>query len=911
MIQANGAGHAKAYFNEALSKADYYLDDQELAGRMMGKLADRLGLPGPVEKEVFHKLCDNINPATGGPLTPRHDKNRITGYDISFSCPKSVSILHAFSNDEHILKAFQDAVRRTMQDIERDSKTRVRRNGLDEDRQTGELIWSEFVHQTSRPKDGSLPDPQLHAHCFVQNATFDPVEDRIKAARFTDIKRDMPYYQELYFKRLSDRLMDEGYQIQRTAKSFEVVGVPQKVIDLFSKRTEEIERVAEEKGITNAKELSELGARTRAKKQKGHTMAELKADWRRQVSELSQDGHEDGKQIVRFSQDKSKDDLTPQLCVDHALDHGFERSSVVQDRRLLAQSYRHAIGHRSVTIDDITKAFADDNRLIHVTDNGKTLSTTKQVLAEEQRMVNLARQGLGKLKPLYTKAPELTLEGQQADAVSHILTTTHRVSIIRGAAGSGKTTLMKEAIAQMEKAGMQVSVVAPTSQASRGVLREEGFGQAETVAQLLTDKHRQEALKNQIIWVDEAGLLGTQDMTALLDLANQQNARLILGGDTRQHSAVVRGDALRILNTVAGIQTAEVNKIYRQRNQDYRQAVEDLAKGDIASGISKLEGIGFIETVDPEKPHAGLVNAYTDAMRKGKTALVVSPTHQQSDAITRSIREKLKSDRLLSQKEIQATRLMNLNLTEAERGDWRNIKVGNVVQFNQNLPGIKRGSVWQVEASSKDGIIIQNAENQSVFLPMDKSNHFDVFQKNEIALAKGDKIRITRNGFDLDKNRLNNGQMLEVAKASKNGPLVLRNDISKTEYRLNQDFGHIAHSYCMTSHASQGKTVDEILIWQPAATFPATDAKQFYVSVSRGRDRARIYTDDKEELMTYAQRLGDRQSALELVNQKKQSSDVVQQKIRMDMQRAPINKDKPKEKAQPTRKIERDYEPRI
>src|SRR5205823_5953342 len=96
-------------------------------------------------------------------------------------------------------------------------------------------------------------------------------------------KRDMPYYQEMFFKRLSDRLMDGGYQIRRTDKSFEVEGVPQQVIDLFSKRSDEINRVAREKGIVDPKEVSELGARTRARKQKGHTMAELKDNWRQQI----------------------------------------------------------------------------------------------------------------------------------------------------------------------------------------------------------------------------------------------------------------------------------------------------------------------------------------------------------------------------------------------------------------------------------------------------------------------------------------------------------------------------------------------------------------------------------------------------------------------------------------------------
>ena len=909
MIQSNSAGHAKAYFADALSKEDYYLNDQELQGRMQGKLAERLVVAGPVTKEVFHALCDNIDPNTGQPLTPRTKENRITGYDISFSCPKSVSILHGLSNDDHILTAFQSAVDATMRDIERDSKTRVRQKGVNEDRDTGELLWSSFVHQTARPLDGSMPDPQLHAHCFVFNATWDDAERKVKAARFTDIKRDMPYYQEMFFKRLSDNLMDGGYQICRTDKSFEVEGIPQHVIEHFSKRTAEIEQAARDKGITDAKEKSELGARTRGRKQKGHCMAELKENWRQQISDLGQREESEGERILRHAPAKLKEEPTPQHCVDHAISHGFERASVQGERRLLAGAYRHSIGHRSVSLEAVTADFKADGRLVHVAEKGRTFCTTKEVLSEEQRMVGLARQGQGKLKPLYDKAPKTDLDGQQAEAVRHVLTTPHRVSIIRGAAGTGKTTLMKEAVGLIEKAGKIVTVVAPTAQASRGVLRDEGFTGAETVARLLADPIVQQSLHNQVLWVDEAGLLGTSDMTRLLEIATQQNARLILGGDTRQHNSVVRGDALRILNTVGGIRTAEVSRIYRQRGADYRSAVGDLAKGDVAQGFAKLDGMGAIQTIDPLAPNAELVKDYVATVKKGKSALVVSPTHAQGETVTSDIRRALQERGLLSKKEVTAARLTNLNLTEAERSDWRNFRAGQVVQFNQNVSGIRRGSVWTVETATDQGVTIKDDQRQALPLPTVRSRDYDVYHKSEISLAKGDAVRITRNGIDSDGTRLNNGQTLDVVKVSKQGDVILRNAQSKVKYRLDKEFGHVTHNYCVTSHASQGKTVDEVFISQPASTFAATDAKQFYVSVSRGRDGVRIYTDDKEQLLVQASELGDRQSALELVARRSRTSELVRQRVRDDLNRSPTGQSKSKQLTKTTRPKDRDYEP--
>ncbi|MCF2491123.1 MobF family relaxase [Dyadobacter sp. CY347] len=912
MIQSSNAAHAKAYFKQALSKADYYINDQELNGHIQGKLAERLGLTGIATQETFFALCENVHPVTGEHLTPRTKDERTTGYDINFHCPKSVSILHALSKDDHLLKAFEASVKATMDDIETDAKTRVRKGGQYDDRQTGELLWADFTHQTARPVEGHLPDPHLHAHCFVFNATWDEQEQQVKAGQFRDIKRDMPYYQARFHKHLSDQLMDQGYGIRRTDKSFEIENVPDRVIDLFSKRTDEIGRIAKEKGITDIDELGALGARTRAKKQAGVGMDELKADWKRQIHELGPEKEGISERPIRHAPEQLREIKHVKDCVDHAVLHGFERASVIRDRRLLESAYRQSIGERTISLDAVTTHLNGDNRLIGVNDQGQTLLTTKAVLAEEHHMVKLARAGQGKLKPLYAKAPELKLDGQQGAAVSHVLTTTNRVSIIRGAAGSGKTTLMREAVKHIESAGKTVTVVAPTSQASRGVLKEEGFEDAETVSRLLVDKKMQDKIAGQVLWVDEAGLLGTQDMTALLELSTKQNARLILGGDTRQHSSVIRGDALRILNTVGEIRTAEVSKIYRQRNEDYRKAVEDLSNGDVKSAFEKLDHMEAIQTIDPLKPNEVLVKDFTNTIKNGKTALVISPTHRQSEDVTGDIRKELRREGVLGKKEITATRLVSRNLTEAERSDWRNIDVGNVIQFNQNVEGIQRGSRWKVDDSNENHIHIRNSADETQMLPTGKSALYDVYREKSLDLAKGDLVRITRNGFDDQKKRLNNGQLLQVTSVKKSGDIELLNTTSKAKYKIDQNFGHVAHAYCITSHASQGKTVDEVFISQPAATFPATDAKQLYVSVSRGRDRARIYTDDKEELLSYAQRLGDRQSALELIQRRKQVEEIARDNVRRELQqqmqktKVPVPVKKPK---QTTKDI--DYEPGI
>lgn len=832
---------------------------------MEGRLAQRMGLKTEADKKDFHALCENIHPQNGQQLTRRTKQDRTVGYDINFHCPKSVSVLHVLSKDNHILAAFEESVSSTMKDIEADAKTRVRKSGVYDERETGELAWANFVHQTARPVDGSLPDPHLHSHCFVFNATWDEKEKQFKAVQFRDIKRDMPYYEALFHKRLADKMEQLGYRIKKTERSFEVEGVPQHVIDLFSKRTDEIGRVAKEKGIHDAKALAELGAKTRSKKEKGLQMEELREGWKKQIKEHGPKDENEGEKIIRFANQKTGNDKSPSVCIDYALLHSFERMSVMGDRRILETALRYSIGSEGASIEEIQKQFAADKRIIHVKEKGRTLCTTKEVLAEEKRMVQLAKQGQGKLKPIYDEAPDIELGGQQKEAVAHILTTPHQVSIIRGGAGTGKTTLMGKAVELMEKKGLKVTVIAPTSQASRGVLREEGFKEAETVAKFLMDEKMQQEIKGQVLWVDEAGLLGTKDMAALLSVATKANARVILGGDTRQHASVVRGDALRIINTVAGIKTAEVSRVYRQKNIAYRSAVEDLSKGNIKEGFEKLDEMKAIKMIDPMNPHEELVKDYTAAIKKGKKALIISPTHKQGEEVTSAIRQKLKASGHIGKKEIAARRLQNLNLTEAEKSDPRNFKEGQVVQFNQNMKGVKRGSVWTVNSSDEKAVMIKNEQGIEIKLPLAKGASFDMYEQGEISVAKGDKIVITRNGFDADKKRINNGQSMEVVSVSKSGKMVLKSSTSNSTFVLDKNFGHINHAHCITSYASQGKTVDEVFIAQPSATFAATDSKQFYVSVSRAKDAVHIYTDDKDALLEYASQMGERQSATELV----------------------------------------------
>ncbi len=243
ITQQDSAKAAKRYY----ATADYYSEGQELVGSWGGKGAARLGLEGTVDKFSFERLCDNLDPRTGKPLTVRTRTERTVGYDFTFSVPKSVSLLYAMSGDQDILDAFRAAVDETMREMEAEMKTRVRKGRQDTDRTTGNMVWAEFIHTTSRPVDG-LPDPQLHAHVFVFNTTWDEEESRWKAGQFRELKRDAPYFQAAFRVRLANRLQDLGFGVERKRDDFEIAGIPADVLKRFSRRTALIEKVAEEKG---------------------------------------------------------------------------------------------------------------------------------------------------------------------------------------------------------------------------------------------------------------------------------------------------------------------------------------------------------------------------------------------------------------------------------------------------------------------------------------------------------------------------------------------------------------------------------------------------------------------------------------------------------------------------------------
>ena len=570
ITQSQNGSSARAYFTEGLSREGYY--GREDVGYWQGQGAELLGLGGEVKKEQFEALVSNRHPHTGQRLTPR-DKERTPGYDWTFSVPKSVSMLYVLTGDKRIREAFQASVIETMQEAETEALTRVRQGGQDGERVTGNLVWAAYTHYTSRPVDG-VADPHLHMHAYVFNLTHDEKESAWKAVQFRDLKRDAPYWEAGFDARLGKRLTEMGYAIERTAKGWEIAGVPPAAREKFARRTGEIEAEARRRGITSDKEKDQLGAKTRKNKKEATLAADqLKQNW---LGRLSPQERQAIAAVAAGQIDRPGEAISAAQAIDYALAHGLERASVVAEKRLLAEALKRGVG--SVTVEEARQELRGRPDVLIRDYRGQRVVTTRAVLAEEQQLVAFARAGRGACKPLgnYSPAPGQTLTPAQENAVRQVLASADQVTLFRGKAGVGKTHSLKAVVAGAEESGRRVHVFAPGTEAARGVLRREGFAEADTVARLLASQQVQAEIRpGDVLLIDEAGQLGTRDMGRVFDVAKQAKARVLLVGDTAQHSSVPRGDALRILETQSGLKPAELQHILRQRGE-YQKAIEAL-----------------------------------------------------------------------------------------------------------------------------------------------------------------------------------------------------------------------------------------------------------------------------------------------------------------------------------------------
>jgi ATP-dependent exoDNAse (exonuclease V) alpha subunit len=456
--------------------------------------------------------------------------------------------------------------------------------------------------------------------------------------------------------------------------------------------------------------------------------------------------------------------------------------------------------------------------------------------------------------------PTSRVSDEQKAAVERILRSRDLVTAIRGMAGTGKTTMMKEAVlAMVALSGKEVLLFAPSSAATQ-VLKEQGFNASDTVQSLMRNTIVQDAARGKILLVDEAGFLSAKQMRWLVKFAGDNQCRLVLCGDSRQHHAVGRGDSLRVLEKTGALEPAALTKIFRQKISALREAIQELARGNTEKGFDKLDAFGVIQEVeDQAKRLEAIAQRHVAAIKEKKSSLMVAPTHGECRQIVKAVREAMRNEELLALAEKTVSRLEKLNLTASQRQDSINYEGGNVIEFHRRAAGgFRSGEQWEVVGRASCSQVVVRRAGQEKVLSLSHAAKFSVFKAEMIALSIGDQIRITKN-FQSQGKRFRNNELHVVTGVThdklslEKGEIVLRGAL------------HVDQGFAVTSHAALGKTVDQVIVSVPIDSFSQANEAQFYVSMSRAREAMHLFTDSKAALREAVARPSSRLSPSELM----------------------------------------------
>jgi ATP-dependent exoDNAse (exonuclease V) alpha subunit len=388
------------------------------------------------------------------------------------------------------------------------------------------------------------------------------------------------------------------------------------------------------------------------------------------------------------------------------------------------------------------------------------------------------------------------------------------------------------------------------------VLRKEGF-EAVTLQSLLLSK--QLLSKDKLVVLDEAGAVGMDDMKRLFDYA--RDTRIVLSGDTGQHASVARGDALRILERHSDFKSGQLTAIRRQRKADYRKAVELAAQKRTVEAFAQLERMAAITELAGDELHGSVVKSYLKALAENKSVLLVAPTWNEIETVTEKVRAELKSSGRLALDEKEFQVFDSLSWTEAQKRDARQYRPGMAIHFHRRGHGFDKGETVSVVAVENDSLKVQHADGSENIFPLGAGIACDVGEKRRLKVAPGDKLLLQANAMAVRKHFVN-GELVEVKRLA--GEAIILTD-GRT---IPADYRTFTHGYAVTSHAAQGKTVDEVLVVASSRSLPAINQEQFYVSISRGRERCQIFTDDSDLLRSHVTRSSARLAAVEAMPQR-------------------------------------------
>ena len=916
MVVSIGAVASPAQGVTYYERDGYYAKDDPAhrdASAWTGRGAEALGLEGPVDADIFKDvLAGEVPDGTGRRLGRKNRDGEFDhrpGRDLTFSAPKSVSLAALVGGDSRIVVAHDAAVRCTLAWIE-DSAVETRMK----DPETGRMVRAggqKTIAATFRHDASRNLDPQLHTHAVLANMV------RGEDGKWRTMANEKLYASKMligamYRSELARELTGLGYRVEKTHADgrFEIAGVSRKIVEAFSTRRAEIEAAMEARGLGHPSADARLAERaalmTRSHKRDVDKEA-LRENWRRQAAEL---GFNARGLVAEAERGEAAKDATGEVAAPSGARHGVEpgmgsdadraaawavahlaeRDAVFARTDLLAAALAWRPG--SVMIGEAEEAVTrlEKAGTLHAA-NAPVLGdslTTDKAIADEKETIALMERGRGASKPImrsWAVGPMLhngRLTVGQREAVKTILSSKDRTVGVQGYAGTGKTTMLDRARALAERSGHRVIGLAPSASAARTLGTEAGI-ESETLQRFLArnagvaegrltrkgERDMRAAFRKTVLVVDEGSLASTVQARDLLRIADTLRVpRVVLVGDEKQLDAVDAGKPFAQLQR-AGMKTAVMDEILRQKDAELKAAVRASLAGDVRGAFEKL-GDRVAEVKPDNLAGAAAARWLRLSPQERENTGLMAPSHELRQAINVHIRERLARDGAIHGPALDTERLVSYGYTNAEKLLAANYAIGDVVAFHRAYKslGVEKGDERRVAGTNHATGTVALESGRGEAVPWQPRRvgggrgAVEVYRAEEIELRAGDRIRWTRNDRGLG---LVNSHTAEVASVLGNRVSFRLEDGRTLELGRNDpQLRHLDHAWASTVHAFQGRTVDDVIAVMEANHPHLTTRKSFYVEISRARHRAELVTDDAKALREQLESAtGERVSALE------------------------------------------------
>ena len=640
------SGQHRYYLDQvAQGIEDYYSGTGEATGKWLAS-SDQLGLEGEVDAAELRAVLQAHDPTDTYKLAAMTNR-KIAGFDLTFSAPKSVSVMWALGDpgvNLAVREAHEHSVSAALEYLEREATFTRRGHGGLEVIETNGLIAAGFRHRTSRNGD-----PQLHTHVLVPNVV-QGVDGRWGTldARHLFAHRVTAghLYQAELRHQLTNTLGVAWTPTQRGAG--EIAGIPPELLRAFSTRRAEIEERLEILGDSSAAASRRAALETRRPKL-DLDFESLHARWLEQTAALGYDPQ----QLYAVLGHAAPLALTEQhasLIDEHlASAQGLTAQASSFDRKDVA---RAMAGYAPTGVDAQqlqanADAFLRRPDIVALSNDATALRySTVELLDTETRLVTTAvarqRSSAGYCYPSRVNSVIYqypTLSDEQAQLVAHLTTSGNGVDVVVAAAGTGKTFALDAARDVWERCGYRVHGAALAGRAAVELEQSAHIGSM-TIARLTKQIERNELTRRDVIVIDEAGMVGTRTLAPILDAAARGGAKVVLVGDDHQLPEIDAGGLLRGL--AARIPPVELVDNRRQQEPWQQRALIELRNGDVEQALTAYAEHGRIHTApDATAAEQQLVEAWLDATRNGDDAIMLAARTVDVDDLNRLARARL------------------------------------------------------------------------------------------------------------------------------------------------------------------------------------------------------------------------------------------------------------------------------